>query len=57
MIAAHYRLTGPHAKPMLAEPMIRATPTPLLEIDDPAASSSAPECVARPAGRAGDVWR
>ena len=31
LIAAHYRLSGPHAKPMLAESMIRATPAPLLE--------------------------
>ena len=44
VIAAHYRLSGPHAKPMLAESMIRATPAPLLEIADAAASSIAAEC-------------
>ncbi len=48
VIAAQYRLSGPHAKPMLAEPMIRATPAPLLEIADPAASSPAPECARDP---------
>lgn len=42
LIAAHYRLSGPHAKPMLAESMIRATPAPLLEIPD--AAVPAPEC-------------
>ena len=58
VIAAQYRLSGPHAKPMLAEPMIRATPAPLLEIADPAASSPAPECARdRPAERVMSVLK
>ncbi len=48
VIAAHYRLSGPHAKPMLAESIIRMTPAPLLETCDAAASSPTPECVRDP---------
>lgn len=44
VIAAHYRLSGSHAKPILAESTIRATPAPLLDMDA-AQSSSAAECV------------
>ena len=33
LVPAHYRLTGPHAKPGLARALIAATPAPLL--DDP----------------------
>jgi hypothetical protein len=39
VIAAHYRLTGPHACAPLAEAIIRVCPTPL--IDRPAAASAA----------------
>ena len=31
VIAAHYRLVGPHARPDLAAETIRATPSPLIE--------------------------
>jgi dimethylaniline monooxygenase (N-oxide forming) len=48
VIAAHYRLAGPHANPELAERMIRATPAPLLEIDEPAAASRTPERASDP---------
>jgi dimethylaniline monooxygenase (N-oxide forming) len=33
VVPAHYRLTGPHAKPVLARALIAATPAPVL--DDP----------------------